>query len=46
MAGGGTDLYSFLNEMTIPKPNLSQYQTEKDLKNMEMRIKGSFAWKT
>ena len=46
MAGGGTDLYSFLNEMTIPKPNWSQYLTEKDLKNMEMSIKGSFAWKT
>ena len=46
MSGGGTDLYSFLGEMTIPKPNFTQYQTEKDIKNMEMSIKGSFAWKS
>ena len=42
---GGTDLYSFLGSMTIPKPNLDKWQDDKDFDNMNMQLKSSFAWK-
>lgn len=42
---GGTDLYSFLGSMTIPKPNLHKWKDEKDFDNMNMQLRTSFAWK-